>query len=95
MKTPLEPEHLFEIAAKKLGYKVVNIDISMSSLSKKEIIIDTAKTINAMNPNFITIRHNSSGMVKLLSNYIDTDSVINAGDGTNEHPSQALLDLLL
>ena len=83
----------FEIAAKKLGYKVVNIDISMSSLSKKETVIDTAKTINAMNPNFITIRHNSSGMVKLLSNYIDTASVINAGDGTNEHPSQALLDL--
>ena len=54
-------------------------------------MIDTAKTINAMNPDFAAIRHNSSGIVQLLSNYLDC-SIINAGDGTNEHPTQALLD---
>jgi len=81
----------FEIAAKRLGCEVVNLDISLSSLKKGESIIDTAKTINAMNPDFVAIRHNSSGMVGLLKNYINA-SLINAGDGTNEHPSQALLD---
>lgn len=82
----------FEIAAKRLSCKVINIDISLSSLKKKETVLDTAKTINAMNPDFVAIRHNSSGMVGLLSQHIDA-SVINAGDGTNEHPTQALLDL--
>ena len=81
----------FEIAAKRMGAKVVNIDISLSSLKKGESIIDTAKTINAMNPDFVAIRHNSSGIVQLLKKYISA-SLINAGDGTNEHPSQALLD---
>ncbi|NBV07045.1 MAG: aspartate carbamoyltransferase catalytic subunit [Proteobacteria bacterium] len=81
----------FEIAAKRMGAKVVNIDISLSSLKKGESIIDTAKTINAMNPDFVAIRHNSSGIVHLLKKYISA-SLINAGDGTNEHPSQALLD---
>lgn len=81
----------FEIAAKRMGAEVVNIDISLSSLKKGESIIDTAKTINAMNPEFVAIRHNSSGIVALLKKYISA-SLINAGDGTNEHPSQALLD---
>lgn len=81
----------FEIAAKRMGADVVNIDISLSSLKKGESIIDTAKTINAMRPDFVAIRHNSSGMTYLLKNYIEA-SLINAGDGTNEHPSQALLD---
>ncbi len=81
----------FEIAAKNLGAEVVNIDISLSSLKKGESLIDTAKTINAMLPDFVAIRHNASGIVELLAKYIDA-SVINAGDGTNEHPSQALLD---
>ena len=81
----------FEIAAKRLEMKVVNIDISLSSLKKGESIIDTAKTINAMNPDFVAIRHNSSGIVGLLKEHINA-SLINAGDGTNEHPSQALLD---
>jgi len=81
----------FEIAARRSGCDVVNIDISLSSLKKGESIIDTAKTINAMRPDFVAIRHNSSGMTQLLKNYIDA-SLINAGDGTNEHPSQALLD---
>jgi aspartate carbamoyltransferase catalytic subunit len=81
----------FEIAAKRLGAEVVNIDISLSSLKKGESIIDTAKTINAMKPDFVAIRHNSSGILTLLKKYISA-SLINAGDGTNEHPSQALLD---
>lgn len=81
----------FEIAAKRMGAKVVNIDISLSSLKKGESIIDTAKTIDAMNPDFVAIRHNSSGILPILKKYISA-SLINAGDGTNEHPSQALLD---
>ncbi len=81
----------FEIAAKNLGAGVINIDISLSSLKKGETIIDTAKTINAMNPDFVAIRHNASGIVNLLKQHINA-AVINAGDGTNEHPSQALLD---
>ena len=81
----------FGIAANRMGADVINIDISLSSLKKGESIIDTAKTINAMNPDFVAIRHNGSGIVGLLKQYISA-SLINAGDGTNEHPSQALLD---
>lgn len=81
----------FEIAAKRMGVDVVNLDISLSSLKKGESIIDTAKTINAMRPEFVAIRHNASGILEVLKKYIDA-SLINAGDGTNEHPSQALLD---
>ncbi len=81
----------FEIAAKNLSAEVVNIDISLSSLKKGESLIDTAKTINSMLPDFVAIRHNASGIVRFLSEYISS-SVINGGDGTNEHPSQALLD---
>jgi len=81
----------FEIAGKKMGAKVVNLDISISSLKKGESIIDTAQTINAMKPDFVAIRHNSSGIIQILKKYLDC-SIINAGDGTNEHPSQALLD---
>ncbi len=81
----------FEIAAKHLGVEVVNIDISLSSLKKGESIIDTAKTIDAMKPDFVAIRHNASGIMPLLKKHINA-CLINAGDGTNEHPSQALLD---
>lgn len=81
----------FELAAKRLGAEVCNIDISLSSLKKGESIIDTAKTINAMKPDFVAIRHNSSGILDILKQHISA-SLINAGDGTNEHPSQALLD---
>lgn len=81
----------FEIAAKRMGAEVVNVDVSLSSLKKGETIEDMAKTINAMRPDFVAIRHNASGIVDLLKKYISA-SLINAGDGTNEHPSQALLD---
>lgn len=81
----------FEIAAKKMGAEAVNIDISLSSLKKGETISDMTRTINAMKPDFVAIRHNSSGIVDILSQDLDA-FIINAGDGTNEHPTQALLD---
>lgn len=81
----------FEAAAKRMGAKVIGLDVAVSSLKKGESISDTAKTINAMKPDFVVIRHNASGIVSLLKEYIDV-ALINAGDGTNEHPSQALLD---
>jgi aspartate carbamoyltransferase catalytic subunit len=81
----------FEIAAKNLGAKVVNIDINTSSIKKGESIADTAATLNAMNPDFVVIRHSSSGIFSLFKKYFSC-VLINAGDGINEHPTQALLD---
>ena len=83
----------FEIAAKRLGADVVNMPVAHSSVKKGETLIDTAVTLNAMRPDALVIRHASSGGVKLLSRKVDC-AVINAGDGTHEHPTQALLDTL-
>lgn len=83
----------FEIAAKRLGADVVNMPVAHSSVKKGETLIDTAVTLNAMRPDALVIRHASSGGVKLLSRKVDC-AVINAGDGTHEHPTQALLDAL-
>jgi len=83
----------FEMAAKLLGCKVINLNIATSSINKGESIADTARTINSMKPNFVVIRHSSSGFANLFASHINSASVINAGDGTNEHPTQALLDL--
>ena len=83
----------FEIAAKRLGADVVNMPVASSSVKKGETLIDTAVTLNAMRPDALVIRHSSSGGVKLLSRKVDC-AVINAGDGTHEHPTQALLDVL-
>jgi aspartate carbamoyltransferase catalytic subunit len=83
----------FEIAARRLGADVVNMAVQTSSVKKGETLIDTAMTLNAMKPDVIVIRHSASGAVKLLSRKVDC-SVINAGDGTHEHPTQALLDAL-
>lgn len=83
----------FEISAKRLGADVVNMAIQTSSVKKGETLIDTAQTLNAMYPDLLVIRHGSSGAVRLLSRKVDC-SVINAGDGTHEHPTQALLDAL-
>jgi len=83
----------FEIAAKRLGADVVNMAIATSSVAKGETLIDTAMTLNAMKPDVIVIRHSASGGVKLLSRKVDC-AVINAGDGTHEHPTQGLLDTL-
>ena len=81
----------FEIAGKRLGALVTSINVKDSSIKKGETLFDTALTLNAMKPDLIVIRHPYSGAVQLLSEKIDC-SVINAGDGKHEHPTQALLD---
>ena len=83
----------FEIAGKRLGCDVMNMAVSTSSISKGETVLDTAITINAMQPDFLVVRHPSSGTVELLSQKVSC-AVINAGDGQHEHPTQALLDAL-
>ena len=81
----------FEIAAKKLGIQVVNINVADSAMKKGETAIDTVKTLSALGPDFMVIRHSESGGVRWLAKYANC-SVINAGDGGAEHPTQALLD---
>jgi aspartate carbamoyltransferase catalytic subunit len=83
----------FEIAGKRLGADVMNMAVATSALSKGETVLDTAMTINAMHPDFLVVRHPSSGAVELLAQKVSC-SVINAGDGQHEHPTQALLDAL-
>jgi aspartate carbamoyltransferase catalytic subunit len=83
----------FELAGKRLGADVINMPVSTSSVAKGETLIDTAMTLNAMHPDVLVVRHSQSGAVKLLSEKV-LCSVINAGDGTHEHPTQALLDAL-
>ena len=83
----------FEIAGKRLGADVMNIHVNSSSIEKGETLLDTALNLNAMRPDLIVVRHPNSGAVQLLSEKVNC-SVINAGDGTHEHPTQALLDAL-
>ena len=83
----------FELAGKRLGADVMNMSVSSSSMRKGETLIDTAITLNAMRPDIIVVRHHASGAVELLARKVDC-SVINAGDGSHEHPTQALLDAL-
>ena len=83
----------FELAGKKLGGIVQNIQVATSSVQKGETLIDTALTLNAMRPDLLVVRHSSSGAVNLLSEKVNC-SVLNAGDGSHEHPTQALLDFL-
>lgn len=83
----------FEIAGKRLGADVVNMNAAQSSLKKGETLIDTAMTLNAMRADAIVIRHASSGAVQLIADKVDCP-VLNAGDGRHEHPTQALLDAL-
>jgi aspartate carbamoyltransferase catalytic subunit len=83
----------FEIAGKRLGAQVTNMSVKTSSVTKGETLIDTAATLNAMRPDVIVVRHGAAGAVELLSQKVGC-SVINAGDGTHEHPTQALLDAL-
>ncbi len=83
----------FEMAAKRLGADVMNMNVSTSSVQKGETLIDTAMTLNAMRPDIIVVRHHAAGAVELLSQKIDC-SVVNAGDGAHQHPTQALLDAL-
>ena len=83
----------FEMAAKRLGADVMNMNVPTSSVQKGETLIDTAMTLNAMRPDIIVVRHHAAGAVELLAQKIDC-SVINAGDGSHQHPTQALLDAL-
>lgn len=83
----------FEIAGKRLGADVMNMSVASSSVKKGETLIDTAATLNAMRPDIIIVRHHAAGAVNLLAHKVDC-SVVNAGDGAHEHPTQALLDAL-
>lgn len=83
----------FELAGKRLGADIVNMSVSTSSVNKGETLLDTAATLNAMNTDLLVIRHAQSGAPALLAQKVDA-AVINAGDGTHEHPTQALLDAL-
>jgi aspartate carbamoyltransferase catalytic subunit len=83
----------FELAGKRLGADVMNMSVANSSAKKGETLIDTAMTLNAMRPDILVVRHHAAGAVELLARKVDC-SVINAGDGAHEHPTQALLDAL-
>ena len=83
----------FELAGKRLGGDVINMSVASSSIKKGETVIDTAMTLNAMHPDVLVVRHPDSGAVQLLAEKVNC-AVINAGDGSHEHPTQALLDAL-
>lgn len=83
----------FELAGKRLGADVMNMSVASSSVKKGETLVDTAMTLNAMKPDLLVVRHGSAGAVELLAQKVSC-SVINAGDGAHEHPTQALLDAL-
>ena len=82
----------FELAGKRLGADVMNMAVAQSSVKKGETLIDTALTLNAMQPDLLVVRHPHSGAVNLLAEKVNC-AVINAGDGRHEHPTQALLDV--
>jgi len=83
----------FEIAGKRLSADTINISASTSSVVKGETLIDTARNLEAMNPDIIVLRHSAAGAPHLLAGLV-RQSIINAGDGAHEHPSQALLDMM-
>ena len=83
----------FELAGKRLSASVINMSVSSSSVNKGETLIDTASTLNAMHPEVLVVRAGLSGAVHLLAEKVEC-AVINAGDGSHEHPTQALLDAL-
>jgi aspartate carbamoyltransferase catalytic subunit len=83
----------FELAGKRLGADVMNMAVGASAIKKGETLLDTAMTLNAMHPDLLVVRHSESGAVELLAQKVDC-AVINAGDGSHEHPTQALLDAL-
>src|SRR5665213_978588 len=83
----------FELAGKRLGADVVNMNPRASSMAKGETLIDTAVTLNAMKPDLLVVRHSASGAAALLAQKVGC-CVVNAGDGQHQHPTQALLDML-
>ena len=82
----------FEIASKRLGADVVNLDVATSSTSKGETLFDTSANLDTMGPDAIIIRHKNAGVPSIISKYVNCP-IINGGDGANAHPTQALLDL--
>lgn len=84
----------FDIAGKRLSADTINISGASSSVKKGETLLDTVRTLEAMQPDILVMRHAESGAPHLISRYLKNTAVINAGDGSNEHPTQALLDLL-
>jgi len=84
----------FELAGKRLSADVINISASTSATSKGESLLDTGMTLAAMQPHVLVIRHSVSGTCEFLAKYLDNTSIVNAGDGAHEHPTQILTDLL-
>ncbi|MBW2636915.1 MAG: aspartate carbamoyltransferase catalytic subunit [Deltaproteobacteria bacterium] len=84
----------FEIAAKRLSADAVNITASASSVVKGETLIDTARNLESMNPDIIIVRHSAAGAPHILARLLKNQSIINAGDGAHEHPTQSLLDMM-
>jgi aspartate carbamoyltransferase catalytic subunit len=84
----------FEIAGKRLSADTINLSGSTSSVVKGETLLDTARTLESMSPDILVIRHSESGAADLIARFLKNCSIVNAGDGENEHPTQALLDLL-
>ena len=83
----------FDLAARRIGASVVGVPLAASSIKKGESLVDTAATLNAMHPDILVMRHQNSGAALMLSRHVDA-SVVNAGDGRHEHPTQALVDAL-
>ena len=83
----------FEVAAKRLGADLINVSVKDSSINKGETLLDTMTTINSMSPDILIVRHPEEGISKKISKIVNA-GVINAGDGSHEHPTQALLDAL-
>ena len=84
----------FDIAGKRLSADTINISATSSSVKKGETLLDTVRTLESMNPDVLVIRHSESGAAHFATRYLTRSSVVNAGDGAHEHPTQALLDLL-
>ena len=84
----------FEIAGKRMSADVINVGSSDSSAKKGETLLDTARTLQAMSPDIVVVRHSESGSALFLSQKLKNASIVNAGDGMHEHPTQALLDCL-
>lgn len=84
----------FEIAGKRLSADVINISASTSATTKGETLLDTGRTLAAMQPHVLVVRHSVAGTCEFLADYLDNTSIVNAGDGAHEHPTQILTDLL-
>jgi aspartate carbamoyltransferase catalytic subunit len=93
-ETSTRTQASFELAGKRLGADVMSMAMGSTSLRKGETLIDTARTLNAMRPDLLVVRHPQSGAVDLLAAKVQDCAVVNAGDGRHEHPTQALLDAL-